>query len=176
VREPDLDTGALVSLVARCVAGAAGTRARVVVSGRADVALAAGAHGVHLPAAAPPAARVRGLGPPGWLIGRSVHTADEAGAASAAGSVDYLVFGTVFETASKPGRMANGPADLARAVAASRVPVLAIGGVTPDRVPEVARAGAAGVAAIGLFAGPDADPVAAMTAVCRMFDTPRGLS
>ena len=176
VREPDLHGGALAALVARCVAAVAGTRTRVVVNGRADVALAAGAHGVHLPASAPPAARVRALGPRGWLIGRSVHAAGEARAAGADGAVDYLLLGTVFATASKPGRIPCGLAELARAAAASAVPVLAIGGVTLERVHEVARTGAAGVAGIGLFAVSGEELSMAVAGVRRMFDTPRGVS
>jgi thiamine-phosphate diphosphorylase len=176
VREADLDGAALLALVMRTVAAVAGTRARVVVNGRADVALAAGAHGVHLPSTGPPACRIRALAPPGWLVGRSVHSAAEAARAGAAGAVDYLLLGTVFATASKPGLAPCGASELARAVAATAVPVLAIGGVALARMTEVAGAGAAGVAAISLFTEPGADPAGLVAETRRMFDTPTGLS
>jgi len=151
VRERDLDGGALRELVARCVEAARGTNTRILVNDRLDVALAAGAHGVHLRGDSMPASRVRAVCPRPFLIGRSIHTADEARLADVAG-LDYLVFGTVFATSSKPGRNPAGVAELAACVAATTLPVLAVGGVTVETMPSVTRAGAAGVAAIGLFA------------------------
>jgi thiamine-phosphate pyrophosphorylase len=152
VRERDLEGGPLTALVRRCVEAVRGSRARVLVNDRVDVALAAGAHGVHLRADSIPASRVRTLCPPGFLVGRSVHARDEAISAAAAGGLDYLLFGSVFPTASKPGRAPAGPQRLAEVVAAVGVPVLAVGGVSPDNLSEVAAGGAAGFAAIGLFA------------------------
>ena len=152
VRERDLEGRALTDLVARCVAAVRGTRLRILVNDRLDVALASGAHGVHLRATSMPAARVRAVTPPGFLIGRSVHGRDEAVAAEGAGGLDYLLFGTVFASASKPGRAPAGVSALADVTAAVRVPVLAVGGVTPDNLQEVAASGASGFAAIGLFA------------------------
>jgi thiamine-phosphate pyrophosphorylase len=152
VRERDLDGGPLTALVRRCVEAVRGSRARVLVNDRLDVALAAGAHGVHLRADSMPARTVRTLCPPGFVIGRSVHARDEAIAAAAAGGLDYLLFGTVFPTASKPGREATGTSALAEVVAATAIPVLAVGGVSTDKVGDVAAAGAAGFAAIGMFA------------------------
>jgi thiamine-phosphate diphosphorylase len=152
VRERDLDGGPLTALVRRCVDAVRGSRARVLVNDRVDVALAAGAHGVHLRADSMPAPRVRTLCPSGFLVGRSVHARDEAVAAAACGGLDYLLFGTVFASASKPDRPPAGPPALAQVASAVDVPVLAVGGVSPDNVGEVAAAGAAGVAAIGLFA------------------------
>ncbi|NOT45454.1 MAG: thiamine phosphate synthase [Acidobacteria bacterium] len=153
VREPDLTARELSALVRRCVDAVAGTHARVVVNDRLDVALEAGAHGVHLRGTSFAARGLRALVPPGFLIGRSVHDAHEAGELGGPGDVDYIVAGTVFPTSSKPGRAAEGAGWLAAVVAATTVPVLAIGGVTLDRVSDVARSGAAGLAAIGLFAG-----------------------
>jgi thiamine-phosphate pyrophosphorylase len=152
VRERDLDGGALTRLVYRCVEAVARTHARVLVNDRVDVALAAGAHGVHLPGHGVPAARVRPNVPHGFLIGRSVHHASEAARVAEEGGLDYLVFGTVFATASKAGIAAAGVKGLAAAAEAVPLPVLAIGGVTLDRAPEVARSGAAGAAAIAMFA------------------------
>lgn len=152
VRERDLDGGPLTALVRRCVAVVRGTRTRVLVNDRLDVALAAGAHGVHLRADSMPARAVRTLCPPGFLIGRSVHARDEAIAAAAAGGLDFLLFGTVFPTISKPGREAAGASALAEVAAATSIPVLAVGGMSTDNVGDVAAAGAAGFAAIGMFA------------------------
>ncbi len=85
----------------------------------------------------------------GFLVGRSVHSVEDAVRASADDSVNYLIFGTVFATSSKPGHVPVGLTALADTVRATPVPVLAVGGVTADNARLVARAGAAGVAAIG---------------------------
>jgi thiamine-phosphate pyrophosphorylase len=152
IREPGLDDRQMVALVAAAVDAAAGTSARVVVNDRADIALAAKAHGVHLRADSPGAERVRALGPEGWLIGRSVHSRAEAVTAARSG-LDYLVAGTVYPTASKPeDAVLLGVAGLTALVAAVDVPVLAIGGVVADKLSDIAASGAAGVAAIGAFA------------------------
>ena len=131
-----------------------GSSTKVVVNDRVDVAMACGADGVHLRGDSMPAVRVRRMTPDGFLIGRSVHSAEEASVAAA--GADYLVAGTVFPTTSKPGHAAllglPGLAAIARVVS---VPVLAIGGMSVERASEVAGAGARGVSAIGLFADPD---------------------
>jgi thiamine-phosphate pyrophosphorylase len=152
IRERDLDARDLCRLVTRCVEATQGTHTRVLVNDRLDVAMAAGAHGVHLRADSVPASRVREIVSPGFLVGRSVHDARQAAAIATAGGVDYLLFGTVFVTSSKPGVPAAGVEELTRAAAASAVPVLAIGGVTLESVHRLGRSGAAGIAAIGLFA------------------------
>jgi thiamine-phosphate pyrophosphorylase len=159
VRARSLDGGALQRLVERVLGAVEGTGCRVVVNDRIDVALAAGAHGVHLRADSVPAARARRLLPHG-LLGRSIHSEGEAAAAAREAVVDYLVFGTVFPTTSKPAdHAAAGPVALQKAVrAAGGIPVLAIGGLTLDNVAEAAAAGAAGLAAIGLFLDPAIDP------------------
>jgi thiamine-phosphate pyrophosphorylase len=152
IRERDLEAAPLTALVRAVLAAVHGSGTRVVVNDRLDVAVAAGAHGVHLRADSFPVGAARQVGPPGFLVGRSVHSVDEALAASDA---DYLVAGTVFPTASKPGQpMHLGVEGLGRIAAATRTPVLAIGGVTLDTAAAITRAGAAGIAAIGLFAGP----------------------
>lgn len=152
VRERDLDGRPLFRLVRLCLEAVRGTATRVVVNDRVDVALAAGAHGVHLRADSMGAAAVRRVAPPGWLIGRSVHGIDAARAAADGGGLDYLLFGTVFESTSKPGRPAAG-LDALRAVAgAVALPVLAVGGITRERLDAIAATGAAGAAGISLFA------------------------
>jgi thiamine-phosphate pyrophosphorylase len=87
-----------------------------------------------------------------FLIGRSVHGVDEARAAEAAGGLDYLILGTMFATRSKPADHALAGVEMLGVLArASRLPVLAIGGITLENADLVAAAGAAGLAAIGLF-------------------------
>jgi thiamine-phosphate pyrophosphorylase len=139
--------------LARAVSAETGkTETRTVINDRLDIALIAGADGVHLPGHAPGCRRVRAAAPPGFLVGRSVHSRQEAMAVEADGGCDYLVFGTVFPSVSKPtGHAVAGVNALAEVCAAVRLPVVAIGGMTLARLPEVVRAGAAGVAAIDLF-------------------------
>jgi thiamine-phosphate pyrophosphorylase len=151
IRERDLDGGPLTRLVTACVDAVRGTRARVLVNDRVDVAVSAGAHGVHLRADSFAAPRVRASAPPGFLIGRSVHSVSDAVAAAAASALDYLIFGTVFESGSKPGRVVAGLRDLSAVVSVTAIPVLAIGGITSGRIADVMGAGAAGVAGISMF-------------------------
>jgi thiamine-phosphate diphosphorylase len=121
------------------------------VNGRFDVAIAAGAHGVHLRSDSFPASRVRACAPPGFLIGRSVHSVSDAVTAAAGDAVNYLIFGTVFDSSSKPDRVAAGLDELSAVARATAIPVLAIGGMTFDRIADVLRAGAAGAAGISMF-------------------------
>ena len=155
LREPDLEAAALTRLARQVLARIAGSSTRLVVNERLDVALAVGAHGVHLRASSMPAARVRQLTPPGFLVGRSVHSIDEA---RDAGPVDYVIAGSVWLTSAKPAdHPVLGIAGLAEIVGVATVPVLAIGGVVPARVPELRQAGASGVAAIEAWMGPAVD-------------------
>ena len=149
VRERDLDGARWAALVNRLVRASRGSETQVVVNDRLDVALACGADGVHLRHDSVPAAALRRVAPGGFLVGRSVHTVAEA---VAAGPVDYLIAGTVFPTTSKPSVVpVLGLDGLAEIVQAAAVPVLAIGGITRERLDEVAATGAAGVAAVGMF-------------------------
>ena len=158
IRERDLDDAVLLDLAARLVRQSAPAAVKVVVNDRVDVAMAAGAAGVHLPASGAPPERVRAITPSGFLIGRSVHSEAEALAAERTGACDYLVFGSVYPTASKPpGHEPAGIDALARVCRTVKLPVLAIGGITASRARAVARAGAAGIAAIGLFIDQDED-------------------
>ena len=171
IRERDMEGGALADLTRAVVEAARGTRAKVLVNDRLDVALAAGAAGVHLRGDSFEASRARSLAPPGFLVGRSVHDAGEAAAVEAAGGCDYLFMGTVFPSASKPaGHQASGLRALSDVCARVRIPVVAVGGISVDRVARVKAAGAAGVAAIGLFvAAPDL--AATVQALRRSFDS-----
>lgn len=171
IREPRVDDRTLVDCVRRAVDLAAGTTARVLVNARLDVAIAAGAAGVHLRGDSMSAADARSIAPDGFLIGRSVHSTAGAIEAERGGGCDYLIFGTVYPTRSKPdAHRVAGIAGLRDVCASTRLPVLAIGGVSIERIREVAAAGAAGIAAIGMFAasGRLADTVQTAR---RMFDT-----
>jgi thiamine-phosphate pyrophosphorylase len=146
IREADVAAGLLAACVRRVALKAAGTGVRVLVNDRADIAAATGVDGVHLPAGGLPPSRARLLGPR-WLIGRSIHPGESTDVPGA----DYLLFGTVFATVSKPDIPAAGLEALRAAVQAAQRPVLAIGGITPERAERCAAAGASGVAAIGVF-------------------------
>jgi thiamine-phosphate pyrophosphorylase len=116
--------------------------------GDPKIARDAGAAGVHLPAKANPAEARKLLGK-NALIGMSIHDAEEARAADPA-ALDYIIAGPVFATASKPGYgPALGPKGLAAIVHASRVPVIAIGGIDAKNVGDCSAAGARGVAVMG---------------------------
>ena len=122
----------------------------VVVSSRCDIALAAGAAGVNLPENDIPVVAARAL-MGGRLVGRSVHSLESALRAENEGA-DYVIFGPVWTSASHPASAPAGIAALAEVAQALRIPVLAIGGITEERIAECHAAGAAGFAAIGLFA------------------------
>jgi thiamine-phosphate diphosphorylase len=112
---------------------------------------------------------VRSSAPREFLVGRSIHSAANAAQVSGEGGLDYLLFGTVFPTPSKPGMAAAGVAGLAAAVKATSLPVLAIGGVDRDRVADVAHAGAAGFAAIRFWTVPGAELDRAVAAANDVF-------
>jgi len=112
--------------------------------------MACDAAGVNLPESDVPVAAARMLLGV-RLIGRSVHSIGSAQAAEREGA-DYVIFGPVWESASHPGTAPAGLAALTRVARSVRIPVLAIGGVTVERVAEVLASGAAGYAAIRLFA------------------------
>jgi thiamine-phosphate diphosphorylase len=148
--------GRLAASTLRILALARPPEAAVFVSGRPDIAAASGAHGVQLGAGDLTPADARRVLLHGW-IGRSVHSADEARAAVKEGA-DFLVVGSIYETPSHPG-VAAGTGLLREAARLGR-PVIAIGGITPERVPELKAAGAYGVAAIRALWQAD-DPAAA---------------
>jgi thiamine-phosphate pyrophosphorylase len=150
IRESGLPAGEYVRFVRRCVEVAGRSRVRVMVNDRLDVALAAGAHGVHLRENSMTIGEARQLSPPGFLVGRSVHARATAAQSRPA---DYLLAGSVFETDSKPQQPATlGLAGLREVVvAAGACPVWALGGITAERVRDVLACGVSGVAAIGAF-------------------------
>jgi thiamine-phosphate diphosphorylase len=167
IREPHLDTRALAALVGSAMRAIEGTRTHLVVNDRLDVAIGAGAHGVHLKESSLRSSRVRSIAPPPFIVGRSIHA---AGDGSDAG-VDYLIFGTVFETQSKPGIAHRGIGALQETVAAASAPVLAIGGISAETLPHVRATGAAGFAAIGYFDVPPQQIAERCARARRLFDT-----
>ena len=119
---------------------------QLFVNDRLDIALAVGASGVQLGGGSLPVSAARQLNPR-WWIGKSVHDLREAEAAHAGGA-DYLLVGPVFPTATHPDRAPLGSARLKQIVAVG-LPVIAIGGVTPERIADLlAEAAIHGVAAI----------------------------
>ena len=156
------ESGALLAAGAqRLVALARPPEAAVFVSGRPDIAAAIGAQGVQLAKDDLPPADARRILHHGW-VGRSVHSRGEAAEAVAEGA-DFLVVGNIYETTSHPGRPAVGLSLIREAAGLGR-PIIAIGGITPERVMEVKAAGAYGVAAIrALWLAPD--PAAATLAM-----------
>jgi thiamine-phosphate pyrophosphorylase len=156
IRERDLEASDLARLVSDAVEIARGSLTRVLVNDRVDVAIAAGADGVHLRETSIGTDDVRRLSAT-LMVGRSVHSVARL---REAGRLDYVIAGTVFPTDSKAAPVATlGLEGLAAIVrAAGPTPVLAIGGISAGRIAAVCRAGAAGVAAIGAFipaVGPD---------------------
>lgn len=151
IREKDLADRDLFLLARDVVALARSTGCRVLVNGRADVALAAGAHGVHLPSSGLRADDVRRWLPDGFLVGVSVHSEREAMRAWASGA-DYVLVGPIFAT---PSKASQGPplglAGFREICCAISLPALGLGGISAGTVKAVLDAGAAGVAAIRLF-------------------------
>jgi thiamine-phosphate pyrophosphorylase len=158
-----------LATAARRAAERSGRPLQVIVNRRIDVALAIAADGVHLGFDALPPAETAGLMPEGASIGVSTHAADEVRAARAAGA-DYVHLAPIWDPLSKPAeRAALGLVGL-REACRHGLPVLAQGGVTPERCPELRRAGAGGVAVTGCILQAD-DPGAAAAALRARLDT-----
>jgi thiamine-phosphate pyrophosphorylase len=146
LRAPALTAAALEQEAMELVASAS---VPVLVSSRCDVAMASGAAGVNLPEGDISVADARAL-MGRRIIGRSVHSVASAQQAEREGA-DYVIFGPVWRSASHPDREPAGLAALEQVVRAIGIPVLAIGGVTSERIAQCDAAGAAGYAAIGMF-------------------------
>lgn len=131
--------------------------ALLFVNDRLDVALAAGADGVHLGPDDLPVGAARRAAPPGFLIGFSTDQPAAARRAQRDGAA-YVGCGAVFATTTKLDAAGEriGPAGLDQVARAVSIPVVGIGGITPDNVAEIAVTAAAGVAVVGaVMAAPD---------------------
>ena len=151
IREKDLPARDLFDLARSAMSLSNPRGVKILVNTRVDIALAAGAHGAHLPAGSPAPGSCRGIVSPGFLLGVSCHTLEEVRRASVEGA-DYVVFGPVFAPLSKASPAPPlGLDELARAASAVPIPVLALGGVTEGNTALCIGAGASGVAGISLF-------------------------
>jgi thiamine-phosphate pyrophosphorylase len=148
LREKDLAEDDQIALALTLLPMTRRHGARLSVHGNVALANTCGADGVHLPSGSDPVA-ARALLGPGRLIGVSIHTVTEAEAIDPA-VVDYAIAGPAFETASKPGYGPEiGRKGLAEIARATRVPILAIGGLNAVRAAEVLAAGPVGIAVMG---------------------------
>lgn len=130
-----------------------GAGALFFINDRVDVALALGADGVHVGPNDTPASAIRRVVPQGFIIGGSTDKPAQAQQLVSDG-VDYIGCGTVYTTSTKPDAGASiGVEGLQSVVDSVEVPVIGIGGISADRVAEVARSGAAGVATVGAVMG-----------------------
>ena len=165
IREKDLPGRELFELTRAVLAlpNPAGTR--VMVNERADVALAAGAAGVHLPADSVAPDQIRKIAPQGFVVAVSTHSLEEVRAAERA-DADFAVFGPVFATPSKahwgPPEGLDALESVCRAVS---LPVMAIGGITAENATACVEHGASGIAGISLFQAADFDPITALRAL-----------
>ena len=168
LREKDLEARALEDLAHKAMAALGGSKTRLLINSRTDVALACGAHGVHLPANDLAASEVRAIfaraGRSEPVVGVSTHSLSEVGSAEAHGA-NFVVFGPVFEKSGSANR--EGLEQLRRIchrteAAQPPMPVLALGGIMLENAQKCAAAGAAGIAGIRLFQENDVRRIVAM--------------
>ncbi|MDR1978426.1 MAG: thiamine phosphate synthase [Synergistaceae bacterium] len=147
LRDKSMDGGELLETAARMAALCAEHGALFIVNDRLDVALLSGADGVHLGQSDLPVNEARKLAPRPFVVGTSAHRASQAEKAERDGA-DYLGGGAVFETGSKDDAAVIGLQGLRELTGASRLPVVAIGGISLENLPEVMRSGVDGVSVI----------------------------
>ncbi len=149
IREKDLGVADLLALGRAALALPNPHGTRILMNHRTDLALACGAHGVHLTSDDVPPCHIRRITPPGFVIGVSCHSVHDLRAAA---SADFAVFGPVFYTPSKAsyGEPAGLEA-LGEACRTAAIPVLALGGIDEQKAESCIQAGAAGIAAIRMF-------------------------
>jgi len=160
IREKSLTARLLIVLATRAAEITRGSATRLLVNGRADIALAAGADGVHLAADSVAVDVIRKNFPKKFIIGASIHSFEEAAKASEA-DADFAVFGPVFET---PGKgLPKGVAMLSEVCdRLPAFPVLALGGIEEGNISSVLDVGAAGFAAIRALNDPES-----LRSICR---------
>jgi len=158
LRERDMAAGDLLELARKLKAATRG-KALFAVNDRVDVAEAVEADGIHVPENGLPTRTVRSIMGRYAVLGRSVHSVEAAHQASRDGA-EYVIAGTIFETASKPDMKPVGVQLIADITKDLSQPVFAIGGVNKDNVAEVIKAGAAGVAVVSAITQAE-DPKAA---------------
>jgi thiamine-phosphate pyrophosphorylase len=168
LRDKSAPAATLFELGARLLRLSHERGARLAINDRLDVALALRADGIHLAGQSLPVAEAVRLADQRLRVGRSVHALAEAQQAAAAGAA-YVTFGPVFPTRSHPGMPPRGLDELANIVRALDVPVLAIGGITAENLPDVLATGCAGVAVISAILS-DPDPAAAAARLRRVLD------
>jgi thiamine-phosphate pyrophosphorylase len=156
IREKELAARELMGVVRNAMALPNPHSVKILVNSRVDVALAAGAAGVHLPSGSIAVSEWRGIAPVGFLIGVSCHDFEEVVRAEREGA-DYVFFGPVFAPLSKTSDLKpRGVEELRRVCGSVGIPVLALGGIGWDNADACVEAGAAGVAGITLFRDCDA--------------------
>jgi len=148
LREKDMPDSAYLALAASVADLCRSFDARLFLNSRTRIAREVGAAGVHLPSTAPPVREALGGPAERLAVGCSAHSLEEAKRREAEGA-DFVTLSPIYPSAGKPGY--GPPAGMERLSEVSRsvrIPVLALGGVTPERVPECLQAGAYGVAVL----------------------------
>lgn len=173
VREKSIGTREFIEEARAVQAALRGTGAPLIVNDRVDVALAIGADGVHLGQGDMPLADARRLGPPGWIIGVSAESVADAVRAERDGA-DYVGVSPVFATPTKTDHAAPlGLAGLRAIRAATKLPLVAIGGLHAGNARETIRAGADGLAVVSAIVAAD-DPRAAAEILRREIAAAKG--
>jgi thiamine-phosphate diphosphorylase len=174
LREKEWPSGRVLPLAEVLRAACAAAGATFIVNDRVDLALAVGADGVHLGQDDLPARAARPLLRPGMILGISTHGVEQARAAQADGA-DYVAVGSMFATTSKADFQLVGTELMRKLRGEIRVPLVGIGGITPDNVSEVIQAGADGVAVISAVCAA-ADPKAAAVQFLTQIRAARNLT
>jgi thiamine-phosphate pyrophosphorylase len=139
LREKELSDSELLDRARKLAALCRDRGAMLIVNDRPDIAVAAGAHGVHVGQDDLPVAAVRRVVPPDFVVGASTHTVEQIRSA-ADQAPDYIAVGPMFDSATKPQPHIAGPATLAQARQITALPLVAIGGITRANAPTVLAA------------------------------------